>query len=63
VVVMVRVLDALSLTSPSVGGGLDVCRITADGARHLDDGEIDELRKSVTRWAELEQQALDTLFD
>lgn len=38
-----RVLDALSQTSPCVGGRLDVCRITADGARHLDDGEIDEV--------------------
>jgi 20S proteasome alpha/beta subunit len=63
VVVMVRVLDALSLTSPSVGGGLDVCRITGDGAQHLDDGEIDDVRKRVARWAELEQQALDALFD
>jgi proteasome beta subunit len=63
VVVMVRVLDALSLTSPSVGGGLDVCRITADGARHLDDGEIDKVRGQVARWAELEQQALDALFE
>jgi hypothetical protein len=63
VVVMVRVLDALSLSSPSVGGGLDVCRITADGAHHLDDGEIDKVRGHVSRWAELEQQALEELFD
>jgi proteasome beta subunit len=62
VVIMVRVLDALSQTSPSVGGGLDVCRITADGAHHLSDGEIDKARDHVARWAELEQQALDALF-
>lgn len=62
VVAMVRVLDALSLTSPSVGGGLDVCRITTEGAHHLDDGEIDEARAQVARWAELETKALDALF-
>ena len=63
VVVVVRVLDALSQTSPSVGGRLDVCRITADGARHLDDGEIDDVRGHVAQWAELEKRALDKLFE
>jgi proteasome beta subunit len=63
VVAVVRVLDALSRTSPSVGGGIDVCRITPDGAQHLDDAEIDQARARVARWAELEQEALDRLFN
>jgi proteasome beta subunit len=63
VVAVVRVLDALSQTSPSVGGGIDVCRIAADGARHLDDTEIDQVREHVARWAELEKRALDKIFE
>lgn len=62
VAALVRVLDALSLTSPSVGGPLNICRITADGAEHLDDDEIVAMRKYVERWEEMEQKALDDLF-
>lgn len=63
VVTVVRVIDALSQTSPSVGGELDVCRITADDAHHLGDDEVEHVRALVRRWAELEQQALDKLFE
>jgi proteasome beta subunit len=63
VVAAVRVLDALSTTSPSVGGEFDVCRITREGAEHLDDEEIAAARERVKRWGELEQEALDKLLD
>ena len=62
VVAALRVLDALDATSPSVGGPMDVCRITPDGAHHLDDDEIADVRDRVQRWTELEREALDKLF-
>jgi proteasome beta subunit len=62
VVGLVRVLDALTRTSPSVGLEIDVCAITAKGSHHLDDKEIERARKDVARWRELEQKALDDLF-
>jgi proteasome beta subunit len=62
VVAALRVLDALDLSSPSVGGPMDLCRITPDGAQHLDDDEIGEVRRHVGRWQELERKALDDLF-
>jgi proteasome beta subunit len=62
VVGLVRVLDALTVTSPSVGLQIDVCAITADGAHHLSDKEIEKARQDVRRWRELEQKALDDLF-
>lgn len=63
VVVAQRVLDALSYTSPSVGGPFDVVRITSEGVRRLDDDEIEKAREHVRRWTDLEQKALDGLFD
>lgn len=63
VVAALRVLDALDMSSPSVGGPMDVCRITPDGANHLTPGEVDEVRTQVNRWIQLEHQALDQLFD
>lgn len=64
VVAVLRVLDALDASSPSVGPPMDVCRITAeDGAHHLDEDEIAAVREHVTRWEELEQTALDELFE
>lgn len=63
VVVALRVLEALSYTSPSVGGPFDIIRITPDGTHHLDDDEIGEARRRVERWTALEQKALDGLFD
>ena len=62
VVAVLRVLDALDRTSPSVGGPMNVCRITPDGAHHLDEKEIEQARERVRRWVELEQRALDELF-
>lgn len=63
VVAALRVLDALDRSSPSIGGPMDVCRITPDGAHHLDEDEIATVRERVARWVELERRALDELFD
>ncbi len=62
VVAVQRVLEALSYTSPRVGGPFNVARVTPDGARLLDEDEIDEVRGHVRRWTEMEQKALDELF-
>ncbi|MGE2720313.1 proteasome protein [Mycolicibacterium celeriflavum] len=62
VVAALRVLDALDASSPSVGGPMDICRITQEGARHYDEEAVAEVRQTVQRWAELEQRALDDLF-
>lgn len=62
VVAALRVLDALDASSPSVGGPMDLCRITPEGAHHLSAEEVDEARQHVTRWVELERRALDDLF-
>jgi len=62
VVAVMRVLDALDRTSPSIGGPMNLCRMTPDGARHLDDKEIEQARERVRRWVDLEQRALDELF-
>ena len=62
VVAVMRVLDALDRTSPSVGGPMNVCRITPKGAHDLDDKEIEQARERARRWVELEQRALDELF-
>lgn len=45
----VRVIEALSITSPSVGLEIDVARITPEGAHHLTEEEIDAVRKDVRR--------------
>lgn len=64
VVAALRVLDALDASSPSVGGPMDLCRITPeDGAQHLTPKQVEAVRKDVGRWIELEQSALDSLFD
>lgn len=62
VVAAVRVLDALAVTSPSVGGPIDVARIVEEGAHHLSDDEVAQAREDSARWADLEQKALDQLF-
>lgn len=62
VVGLVRVLDALRVTNPSVGLEIDVAAITADGAHHLTEREIEKARKDVARWRAMEQKALDRLF-
>jgi len=62
VVAALRVLDALDASSPSVGGPMDICQLTADGAHHLSPDEVEAVRSQVNRWVDLEQQALDRLF-
>jgi proteasome beta subunit len=62
VVAVMRVLDALDRTSPSIGGPMNICRMTPDGAHHLDEKEVEQARERVRRWVELEQRALDELF-
>ncbi|HWH13363.1 MAG TPA: hypothetical protein VNT51_01345 [Miltoncostaeaceae bacterium] len=59
VLAAVRVIEALSVTSPQVGLEVDVARITPEGARHLEEDEIDAVRADVTRWVEAEQELLD----
>jgi proteasome beta subunit len=63
VVGMVRVLEALKMTSPSVGGPLDVYMVRPDGIEHLGDDDLDEWREHVSRWEDIEQRGLDELFD
>ena len=60
---VLRVLEALSYTSPSVGGPFDIARITPDGVDQLDDDEIGEVHADLERWTELEKKALDQLYD
>lgn len=62
VVAVLRVLDALDTSSPSIGGPMDICRMTPEGAHHLDEDEIAAVRERVQRWVELERRALDELF-
>jgi proteasome beta subunit len=63
VVGVVRVLSALALTSPSVGGPFSVAKIREEGAHHLDEEELAEAQERADRWRQLEQEALDHLFD
>jgi 20S proteasome alpha/beta subunit len=62
VVGLVRVIDALRITNPSVGLEIDVCAITGSGAHHLTDAELAKARKDVQRWRAMEEKALDRLF-
>jgi proteasome beta subunit len=62
VLAAVRVIDALAITSPSVGAEVDVARIVPDGARHLDEKEIAKVRKQVEKWTDEEQRVLDDLL-
>ncbi|HEY5848771.1 MAG TPA: hypothetical protein VIT42_18475 [Microlunatus sp.] len=61
VMAAVRVLDALRVTSPSIGGPVDVYRLTPEGADALSEKSIEQVRKRVQRWVELETEALDRL--
>jgi proteasome beta subunit len=63
VLAAVRVLDALRITSPSIGGPVDVYRMTSEGAAALTAEEIEAVRARVRRWAELENEALDRLSE
>jgi proteasome beta subunit len=62
VLALVRVLDALTVNSPSVGGPLEVCRVTPEGTDHLEQDEMEEIRADVHRWVEQEHRLLDELF-
>jgi proteasome beta subunit len=57
-----RVLDALDVSSPSIGGPMDICRITPEGAHHLGPDEVEEVRGQVTRWLDRERRTIDELF-
>ena len=59
-VAALRVLDALDASC--VGGPMDLCRITPEGAYHLSPDEVDSTRDKVSKWLELEQRAIDDLF-
>ncbi|MBQ1045468.1 MULTISPECIES: proteasome protein [unclassified Micromonospora] len=63
VVGVVRVLEALERTSPSVGRPFSVACIREEGAHHLNEKEIAKALKDAERWRDLEQEALDRLFD
>jgi proteasome beta subunit len=63
VLAAVRVLDALRITSPSVGGPVDVYRVTRETATALSEDEIDGVRERVRRWAELENEVLNHLSE
>ena len=62
VVAALRVLDALDKSSPSVGGPMDICRITPERAHHLSPEEVDDVRGQVARWLDFERKAVDELF-
>jgi proteasome beta subunit len=61
VLAAVRVLDGLRITSPSVGGPVDVYRLTPDGSYGLSEEDVERVRERVRRWAELESEVLDRL--
>lgn len=61
VLAAVRVLDALKITSPSIGGPVDVYRMTPEVAVALSEEEIEAVRQRVHRWEDLENEVLDRL--
>ncbi len=63
VLAVLRVLDSLAVSAPSVGGPMDVCRITPERACHLTPEDIEQARRDIERWKEREQRVLDDLFD
>jgi 20S proteasome alpha/beta subunit len=62
VLAAVRVIKALTVTSPSVGLEIDVARITPDGSYHLNDDEVKAVREDVERWVEEERKLIDSLL-
>jgi len=62
VVAVARILDTLRVTSPSIGGPIDIYRITSDKATGLSEKDVAGARKQARRWSELESKALDELF-
>jgi 20S proteasome alpha/beta subunit len=62
VVAVARILDTLRVTSPSIGGPIDIYRITSDKATALSEKDVAGARNQAQRWSELESKALDELF-
>jgi proteasome beta subunit len=60
---VLRVLQALDLTSASVGEPFSLCRIDADGAHHLSDEDIEQVSDDVGRWEDAEQAVISDIFD
>jgi proteasome beta subunit len=60
---VLRVLQALDLTSASVGKPFSLCRIDAKGAHHLSEEEIEEVSDVVRRWEDAEQAVIADIFD
>ncbi|MEX0956847.1 MAG: hypothetical protein WDZ83_16750 [Rhizobiaceae bacterium] len=60
---VLRVLQALDLTSASVGEPFSLSRIDKDGAHHLSDKDIEQVSKDVRRWEEAEQAVIADIFD
>ncbi|MBU0583503.1 MAG: proteasome protein [Alphaproteobacteria bacterium] len=60
---VLRVLQALDLTSASVGKPFSLCRIDEQGAHHLSQEEIEEVSQVVRRWEEAEQAVIADIFD
>lgn len=63
VLAVVRVLEALRISQPMVGGPLNLVRLTEDEGRFLSEEEIEEARDHVERWERADQRTLDELFD
>ena len=60
---VLRVLQALDLTSASVGKPFSLCRIDAEGAHHLSEKDIEEVSDVVRRWEEAEQAVIAEIFE
>ena len=60
---VLRVLQALDLTSASVGKPFGLCRIDEQGAHHLSQEQIEEVSQVVRRWEEAEQAVIADIFD
>lgn len=60
---VLRVLQALDLTSASVGKPFSLCRIDADGAHHFSEDEIEKVAEVVAKWEKAEQSVIAKLFD
>ncbi len=60
---VLRVLQALDLTSASVGKPFSLCRIDAEGAHHLSEKEIKQVSDVVQRWEDAEQAVIADMFD
>lgn len=60
---VLRVLQALDLTSASVGEPFSLCRIDAEGAHHFSQEEIREVSDVVRQWEDAEQAVIAKMFD